>query len=377
MQISLIKLTHQIIKEEIQKFLKEAETPKFDFFAPMKSKLGRPLIIRPRSGNIKGPNGKTDYEATMKKGYEEFGLWIIRQFPQKLPKEIVAANDPMAALDYLNKHPEGPGISPKGLRDMWQNLMPQLKDEVPALLAATKEDESQLEPDWVEKQKDKPEEESNDEDMPSEEELKKMSKKARGKYNKGEIAQKDISSEIGGDLTPTNIKLMADKGLDMMKPFQNIKNKNFEVDDEVWEDAKIDAVDQYVQLLQRAEQAWKNKEPIVLPKKSTKVYKDPKTVWDYFYYFLRKLQLISQSEFLDNSILQTKEIPALEIVMNYVREGETGVAEEIILTDLEDSVKQNKPIVLRSFQNVFADTINVRPKQGRKAGSKSSEDEDE
>lgn len=350
MTIKLSELTKKIVKEEVTKILTEAEaTKEHDFFKPFIDQTTRKLrMIRPKGGvSVKGADGKVDQIATMKKGYEDFAKWAMSKFPNKFPEKIRNSGNPMDALDWMNKHPEGPGMTPFQLRKMWENI--------PSINAGMGKIEK-----FLAKEKDpslgSTEDEVNDSDEESElengssiEDLQKASKEVRGKYQTGDVNLKDIGAELG-DITPTAVNQMQDKALAKIKPFgspeadNDVFERGFEVDDEAWEDAKIDAVDKYVQLLQASGGDW-----------------------DAFYSALKSQNLIAKS---DIDILKAKEIPALETIMDYIREGETGVAEEIILTDLEDAVKENKPIVLRSFQNVLSAVFNPPAKKGRPAGAK-------
>ena len=349
MTIKLSELTKKIVKEEVTKILSEADSGKErDFFKPFIDQTTKKLrMIRPKGGgSVKGPDGKVDQLATMKKGYEDFAKWILSKFPNKVPESVKNSGNLMDVLDYLNKHPDTPGMSPFQLRKMWENI--------PSINAGMGKIEK-----FLAKERDpslaSPEDEVNDSDEEAElenssiEDLQKASKEVRGKYQTGDINLKDIGKEIG-DITPTAVNQMQDKALEKIKPFGSPESDNdvfergFEVDDEAWENAKIDAVDKYVQLLQASGGDW-----------------------DAFYAALKSQNIIAKS---DIDILKAKEIPALETIMDYIREGETGVAEEIILTDLDDAVKENKPIVLRSFQNVLSAVFNPPAKKGRPAGAK-------
>ena len=57
-------------------------------------------------------------------------------------------------------------------------------------------------------------------------------------------------------------------------------------------------------------------------------------------------------------------------LMDLASQGNVAEAEDLVLQDLMSSIEDNKPIVLRSFQNTLSRLANPTTKRGRPAGAK-------
>lgn len=344
---SIQEFARKVVKEELAR-LSEGH----DFFLPIQTKGGKLDYIRPKKPQKMAPmpkGQKADEEqkqkmlqANITQGYIDFSNWLVKRFASRFPPEVleVAKKNPVAVLDWINKNPNSPGMSPFQLRQMWKAMGSIAKplDKIPT------DQEEESNPDA-----------ENVQDFQA---VKQLAAKVKKNLVPGEDSLEKIGDELGVTYqTAANLqnsaigKVKGYMGYEKDEPIEPEDAKdmftharNF-ISDNQWEDYTTDAVDKYVQLLQAANGDIQA-----------------------FYDALASQQIISKDEI---PMLAKQESKALVHLMDLASQGNVSEAEDLVLQDLMTAIKDNKPIVLRSFQNTLARIVNPNVgKRGRPAGSK-------
>lgn len=327
----------RVVKEEITRL---QEGQKADFFAPVKMRNGDIDYIKPRGGAK-----RVSLKTNMENGYVDFSNWVISKFGSRFPKEVVEAakKNPVTILNWINQNPTG-GMSPFQLRNMWKQ-MPALKKAFGDAYDSgeAKEAEKSEETEVADTEKDF-------------NQVKALAVKVK-KNLTGEVSQGSLRQDLGG-VTTTTVDNIETAGINKIKamvgyePNESIdaedmkdllSHKSNLIGDARWEEVTTDAVDKYVQLLQAAQGDM-----------------------DAFYDALASQQIISKQEI---PMLVPQERKAVIHLMDLAMNGDVSEAEDLVLQDLMSSIQDNKPIVLRSFQNTLARIANPTTRRGRPAGS--------